>query len=122
MGEPETNPNRGTKTGYLRIITYGKIWHLGGHKYVLAVKDNDIIRQVKSVANRHTPVKVVIWGDSMPLIHDTHPSFKKDKTKEYLFFHLTKPLYTTWYALYRKGVLPIEIMIPVKEDSGNKVM
>jgi len=122
MGEPETQPNRGTKTGYLRIITHGKIWHLGGHKYVLAVKDKDVIRQVKNVANRHTPVKVVIWGDSMPLIHDTHPSFKKDRTKEYLFFHLTKPLYTTWFMLYRKGELLIEIMIPVKGNGGNKVM
>jgi len=122
MGEPEANPNRETKTGYLRIVTHGKIWHLGGHKYVIAVKDDNVIRQVKSIADRHTPVKVVIWGDSMPLIHDTHPSFKKDKNKEYLFFHLTKPLYTTWYMLYRKGELPIEIMIPITEDKCNKVM
>jgi hypothetical protein len=122
MGEPGAYPNTEPNVRYLRIITHGKIWHLGGHKYVLAVKDNDVIRQVKSVANRHTPVKVVIWCDSMPLVHDTHPSFKKDKTKEYLFFHLTKPLYTTWYALYRKGELPIEIMIPVKGDGNNKVV
>ena len=122
MGEPGTQPNTGAKIRYLRITTHGKIWHLGGHKFVLAVRDKDVIRQVKNAANRHTPVKVVIWGDSMPLVHDTYPSFRKDRTKEYLFFYLTKPLYTTWYMLYRKGELPIEIEIPIKSGNDNKVV
>ena len=122
MGEPGTQSNTEPKVRYLRIITYGRIWYWGGHRYVLAITDNDVVRQVKNVTNRQTPIRVIMCGDTMPLIHHALPRFKKDKTKEYLIFNLTKPLYPTWYILHRKRIISVEIEIPIKNDNDDKVM
>jgi hypothetical protein len=122
MGEPKTQPNTVSKNRYLSIITNGKMWYWGGHRYVVAVKDPDVIRQVKNIVDKHVLVKVWIWGDGMPLVLNARPTFKRDKTKEYLIFHLPKTLSPTWYELYLKGMLRVEIFVPVKSNDNNKVM